>query len=366
MQYRHAWIPGYLKDPEPLSHLLLATVKWDRTSWSPPAVFEQREHQLKTNAWSNQIKRGVQVERFLGTTDSAWTILSQLLDLIPLELSMLQRDLLRIFRLASGREEPLLKVKESKSSGSSPFYQKLLRTQQMFSFNDINRGLKKRETPQGVVLHSPAGTTFSDSRSTGPLRFPKTHIQIHPNTASFTTFETASILSTTDTAFFTALETASILSTTDTAFFTAFDTESILSNTDTGFFTAIEPVDPEDHDPLRSSSTKDEVTGTVDSAVETVTFSISQEPNDPVVASSTLSNIPASTTSDSEADESESQAPSSSSVTTPPAPENPSLGDLNIQTDLEGAISLFQSANRWNFRDLNITVNINPDVRNRQ
>ncbi|KAJ2934628.1 hypothetical protein H1R20_g2458, partial [Candolleomyces eurysporus] len=154
-QYGRTWPAGQLKHPEPLRHLLLATAKWDLTSESRPAVFEQREHQLKTSVWNNQIRRGVQVERFLNTKDSAWTILSKLLALAPLELSVLQRDLDRILQLGHIREPP--RGKGKKKEGLFSF---------LFNWRQEARSIAFAKSPNKKVKSSRTYTVTSTELET--------------------------------------------------------------------------------------------------------------------------------------------------------------------------------------------------------
>jgi len=55
-----------------------------------------REDELKTQAWKPVLKGGAQIRRFLNTYDSAWMAVNTLLELNPLELHVLQRELERI------------------------------------------------------------------------------------------------------------------------------------------------------------------------------------------------------------------------------------------------------------------------------
>ncbi|TEB18245.1 hypothetical protein FA13DRAFT_1803900 [Coprinellus micaceus] len=97
MEYNHTWPAAYLTDPEPVRHLLLATAKWDRVPAHPHAAnYEEREDILSRTVWSRMLARGARVARFANTTDSAWMVLSQLLELQPLDLHILQKDLMRI------------------------------------------------------------------------------------------------------------------------------------------------------------------------------------------------------------------------------------------------------------------------------
>ena len=97
MEYNQTWPAAYLTDPEPVRHLLLATVKWDRVSAPPHTVnYEEREDRLSRTVWRRMLDKGARVARFANTEDSAWTVLSQLLELQPLDLHVLQKDLMRI------------------------------------------------------------------------------------------------------------------------------------------------------------------------------------------------------------------------------------------------------------------------------
>ena len=90
------WPLGYLASPEPVGHLLLTTVNWDRMTEEHERAAIAREDELKTQAWKPVLKGGAQIRRFLNTYDSAWMAVNTLLELNPLELHVLQRELERI------------------------------------------------------------------------------------------------------------------------------------------------------------------------------------------------------------------------------------------------------------------------------
>jgi hypothetical protein len=95
--------------------------------------------------------------------------------------------------------------------------------------------------------------------------------------------------------------------------------------------------------------------------VETVrvTLSISQLLDSPIVVTSSVSNVAASTATFPESDLSTSQVPSSASTTIPPTPINPSPGERNIPPDIEGILlHLFPSADGFDIQNLHLTVNV--------
>ncbi|TEB21442.1 hypothetical protein FA13DRAFT_1799812 [Coprinellus micaceus] len=97
MEYNQTWLAAYLTDPEPVRHLLLATVKWDRVSAPPHTVnYEEREDRLSRTVWRGMLDRGARVARFANTQDSAWAVISQLLERQPIDIHILHEDLLRI------------------------------------------------------------------------------------------------------------------------------------------------------------------------------------------------------------------------------------------------------------------------------
>jgi hypothetical protein len=87
MEYNQTWPAAYLTDPEPVRHLLLATVKWDRVSAPPHTVnYEEREDRLSRTVWRGMLDRGARVARFANTQDSAWAVISQLLERQPIDI----------------------------------------------------------------------------------------------------------------------------------------------------------------------------------------------------------------------------------------------------------------------------------------
>jgi len=66
-----------------------------------------REDELKTKAWKSVVQGGAQIRRFLNTYDSAWMAVDTLLELNPLELHVLQRELERICLAAKRIRKPL-------------------------------------------------------------------------------------------------------------------------------------------------------------------------------------------------------------------------------------------------------------------
>jgi len=67
-----------------------------------------REDELKAKAWKPVVKGGAQIRRFLNTHDSAWMAVNALLQLNPLELHVLQRELERICSHAKRIPKPPL------------------------------------------------------------------------------------------------------------------------------------------------------------------------------------------------------------------------------------------------------------------
>lgn len=97
LEYGQTWPAGYLAEPEPVRHLILATVKWDRVTVPPYTVnFEEREQTLATTVWRRMLDKGARVARFVNTRDSAVKLLAKLLELQPLDLHIMQKDLMRI------------------------------------------------------------------------------------------------------------------------------------------------------------------------------------------------------------------------------------------------------------------------------
>ncbi|KAF8064975.1 hypothetical protein FPV67DRAFT_1782010 [Lyophyllum atratum] len=83
-----------LSRPEPIGHVLLATVNWRRAQQDLQA--ELREQELKDRDWRMILKAGAQTCRFMNTKDSAWGIIDTLLQAEPLKIRILQQDLDRI------------------------------------------------------------------------------------------------------------------------------------------------------------------------------------------------------------------------------------------------------------------------------
>lgn len=93
MTYKTLWPVGYLSRPEPASHLLLITVKWDRTVQGPDSPdYNKREEELKGGVWKGAGDGGAKICRFSDTKDSAWNAINTLLKLPPLEIKVLQKE----------------------------------------------------------------------------------------------------------------------------------------------------------------------------------------------------------------------------------------------------------------------------------
>ena len=90
-----AWPIGYLNRPEPAGHVLLTTGNWDRMTDVDERAANVREEQLKTSAWKAVVNGGAKTGRFLNTHDSAWMAVETLLNLDPLKLHVLQKELER-------------------------------------------------------------------------------------------------------------------------------------------------------------------------------------------------------------------------------------------------------------------------------
>ncbi|THU87668.1 hypothetical protein K435DRAFT_867056 [Dendrothele bispora CBS 962.96] len=88
------WLLNYLSSPEPVQHLLLTTTKWDGRL----TEYEHRERELKHKAWKGLLDRGARTSQFRNdlSPESAWKVINMLLDLEPLELRILKRDLDKI------------------------------------------------------------------------------------------------------------------------------------------------------------------------------------------------------------------------------------------------------------------------------
>ncbi|KAJ3527697.1 hypothetical protein NMY22_g9686 [Coprinellus aureogranulatus] len=112
MEYNQTWPAAYLTDPEPIRHLLLVTTKWDHIPAPPYAAnYEEREERLSRTVWSRMLGRGARIMRFMNTEDSAWMVLLQLLELQPLDLHILQKDLMRIKKPDQFKGGPLDRLK---------------------------------------------------------------------------------------------------------------------------------------------------------------------------------------------------------------------------------------------------------------
>ena len=72
------------------------TVNWDRMTKENEGAAIAREEELTAKAWKPVIKGAAQTRRFLNTHDSAWMAVDTLLELNPLGINVLQRELERI------------------------------------------------------------------------------------------------------------------------------------------------------------------------------------------------------------------------------------------------------------------------------
>jgi hypothetical protein len=103
--YGPSWPVGYLSRPEPARHLLLTTVKWDRAVSGPD--YAERENELRRGVWKGIGEGGAKICRFSNTKSSAWDVINTLLELQPLELQVLQKELDRIRRATSKPTPPM-------------------------------------------------------------------------------------------------------------------------------------------------------------------------------------------------------------------------------------------------------------------
>ncbi|KDR82134.1 hypothetical protein GALMADRAFT_135497 [Galerina marginata CBS 339.88] len=100
------------KSKEAYGRVILATTKWGRLR---PQEGEQREKELRETSWRALIERGSTVERFQDSAESAWRIVSVLLDRpggeeLRFEIQQGLADLRKLVQLAGSSEnkEPLL------------------------------------------------------------------------------------------------------------------------------------------------------------------------------------------------------------------------------------------------------------------
>lgn len=104
--YGPSWPIGYLSRPEPAQHLLLTTVKWDRAELVSGPDYNRRENELRRGVWKGIGDGGAKICRFRNTNSSAWEVINTILELQPLELQVLQKELDRIRRAATKPAAP--------------------------------------------------------------------------------------------------------------------------------------------------------------------------------------------------------------------------------------------------------------------
>jgi hypothetical protein len=76
--------------------VILGTTKWVEV---PPQVGERRERELKSKYWNEVIAAGSRVERFEGTSDSAWKIVNTILNFVEeTDRLQIQRELVELSR----------------------------------------------------------------------------------------------------------------------------------------------------------------------------------------------------------------------------------------------------------------------------
>ncbi|RXW21090.1 hypothetical protein EST38_g4774 [Candolleomyces aberdarensis] len=102
IEARRAWPIVHLKQPEPLGHLLIATVRWPPETDSERPRCEQHEQVLRTTIWDHVLGNGARLCRLMDTRESAWDVLNELLRINPLQLHEIHSDFISIYNKPRG------------------------------------------------------------------------------------------------------------------------------------------------------------------------------------------------------------------------------------------------------------------------